>query len=67
MGMGWKTGSWFNHIVVENPEGSELNVGRVIVIGKRKKPVSLEPPEVGKMPLVGRNDLDHVLAPCKRQ
>jgi hypothetical protein len=67
MGVGWKTGFGFHHIVVENPERSELNVGRVIVIRKGKEPVGSKPPEIGKMSLVGGKDLDHAFAPCKRQ
>ena len=37
-----------------------VHVGRIVIVGKRKVPIGLEPADVGKMTLVGRNYVNHM-------
>jgi hypothetical protein len=64
--VGWEAGPWLDHIIVENPQGSKLNIEGIIVIRKGKDPVGFEPTEVGEMTLVCRNDLNHLALPPTR-
>jgi hypothetical protein len=55
-----------NYVVIEHPQGTKLDVRRIVILAKRKQPVCFELAKVRKVACICTNDLDHKRVPFCR-
>lgn len=59
VGVCGEAGPGLDDIVIEDPQGPELDIGGVEVAGKREKPIGLQPAEIGEMTVRRFDDRNH--------
>src|SRR5205809_7490383 len=51
--------AWSDTIIIENPQHAKIRIGRIVVIAKRERIKSLEPPAICLSPILALTDCDH--------
>src|SRR6058998_4267325 len=51
--------AWSDTIIIENPQHAKIRIGRIVVIAKRERIKSLEPPAICLSPILALTNCDH--------